>query len=84
MPASNVEERVKKLPATHFEVSESEINRATAFNGEPPLKADSLDLSEVIMELEDEFHIRISDDDVENIKSVGDVVDYVEKSPEAE
>ncbi len=38
MPASNVEERVKKLLATHFEVSESEINRATAFNGEPPLK----------------------------------------------
>ncbi len=44
------------------------------------LGADSLDAVEIIMDLEDCFNITISDEETENIKTVGDLVSYIEKS----
>ncbi|WP_027701570.1 acyl carrier protein [Metaclostridioides mangenotii] len=42
------------------------------------LEADSLDAVEIIMALEDEFELEISDEDAENFKSIGDIVKYIE------
>ena len=41
------------------------------------LRADSLDMIEIVMKVEDEFNIEIPDEDVENIKTVGQAIDYV-------
>lgn len=41
------------------------------------LRADSLDMAEIVMGVEDEFEIEIPDEDVENIKTVGQAIDYV-------
>ena len=43
------------------------------------LGADSLDLVEVIMAIEDEFDVQIKDEDLENLKSVGDLINYISK-----
>ncbi|MBC8591022.1 acyl carrier protein [Wansuia hejianensis] len=42
------------------------------------LEADSLDAVEIIMSLEDEFNISVPDDEAENFKSIGDIVNYIE------
>ena len=43
------------------------------------LNADSLDMVELVMSLEEEFGVEISDEDVESIRTVGDAVDYIEE-----
>ncbi len=43
------------------------------------LGADSLDMVEVIMAIEDEFDVQIKDEDLENLKSVGDLIEYISK-----
>ncbi len=53
-------------------------------NIQDDLGADSLDVVELITTIEDEFDIAISDDTVETIKTVGDIVNYVEKNAETE
>ncbi len=47
------------------------------------LGADSLDVVELVMALEEEFSIEVPDDDVENIRTVGDIVQYIEARAEA-
>ncbi len=47
------------------------------------LGADSLDVVELVMALEEEFSIEVPDDDVENIRTVGDIVQYIETRAEA-
>lgn len=54
----------------------SEITRETSLIND--LEADSLDAVEIIMGIEDEFGIEISDEDAEKFKNIGDIVDYVE------
>jgi acyl carrier protein len=56
-------------------VNESEVNEGASFTED--LGADSLDVVELVMALEEEFGIDIPDDDVANIKTVGDVVTYI-------
>jgi acyl carrier protein len=41
------------------------------------LRADSLDMMEIVMKIEDEFDIEVPDEDIENIKTVGQAIDYV-------
>lgn len=69
--------KLKEIIATQFGVKEDKITRETSFKND--LSADSLDLVELVMSLEDEYDVEIDDEDAEKIKTVGDALDYVEK-----
>ena len=77
MAASREEvfERVKEVLSENLGVEESEITEEASFQED--LDADSLDLVELIMELEEQFGLRIPDEDGQNITTVGQAVDYV-------
>jgi len=68
-------ERVKTALSTQLGVDEAEVVEEASFQED--LNADSLDLVELIMELEDQFGIKIPDDDAQKIPTVGQAVDYV-------
>jgi acyl carrier protein len=73
---SDTFERVKKIIVERLGVDESKVTPEATFKDD--LGADSLDIVELIMELEDEFDMEISDEEAEKISTVGDVVTYIE------
>lgn len=68
-------EKVKAVIAEKLNVDESEITESTSFKDD--LDADSLDLFEMVMALEEEFDIEIPSEDLEKLATVGDVLDYL-------
>ncbi len=73
---STVLERVTKVVVDRLGVEESEVKLEASFRDD--LGADSLDVVELVMELEDEFDMEISDEDAEKIGTVGDAISYIE------
>lgn len=67
-------EKVKAIMADKLSISEDEITMDSTFED---LGADSLDIVELVMALEEEFDIEISDEQAESAKKVGDVVSYL-------
>ncbi|HLR21384.1 MAG TPA: acyl carrier protein [Tissierellaceae bacterium] len=70
-------EKIKNILGNQFNVDEDSINEDTSFRDD--LDADSLDLVELIMELEDEFDLEIEDEEVNSIETVEDALNYIEK-----
>jgi acyl carrier protein len=74
---ASVYERVRSIVAERLGVDEDRVTPEAEFIGD--LNADSLDLVEVIMAIEQEFDIEIKDEDAENIRTVGDAVTFLEE-----
>jgi acyl carrier protein len=70
-------DRLKKIVVEQLGVDEEQVTPEASFVDD--LNADSLDLVELIMSLEEEFGAEISDEDAEKIRTVQDAVDYVEE-----
>jgi len=71
------EEKVIDIVSEQLGVEKAEVTRESSFVDD--LKADSLDVVELVMEFEDEFGITIPDDDYDKIKTVGDAITYIDK-----
>ena len=69
-------QKVKKIISEQLEVDQSVLSQNTSFVDD--LGADSIDLLELVLAFEDEFGIQIDEDDIKNIRTVGDIVDYIE------
>ena len=74
---ATVSERLKKIIVDQLGVDESEVVPNASFVED--LNADSLDLVELIMSLEEEFKLQISDEDAEKITTVGEAEEYIEE-----
>jgi acyl carrier protein len=73
----STEERVIETVCENLGVSKEQVTRQTSFTED--LGADSLDIVEMVMELEEEFEITIPDEQAEKIKTVGEAIDYIER-----
>lgn len=71
----SAESKVKEIIADQLEVAMEKLSMETTFED---IDADSLDIVELVMALEEEFDLEISDQEIENIKTVGDVVKYID------
>ena len=74
---SSIEERVKKIVVEQLGVKEEEVTANASFVDD--LGADSLDVVELVMALEEAFDIEIPDEDAELMNTIGDVESYVTK-----
>ena len=75
MSTEEVFERVKKVIIEQLGVTESAVTSEASFLDD--LSADSLDIVELVMAVEEEFDIEIPDEDAEKVTAVGDVVEYI-------
>lgn len=77
----NVEEKVKNIIVEQLNVDAESVTPDANFIED--LGADSLDIVELVMTMEEEFDLEIPDEDAEKIKSVGDVISYVQTKSKA-
>lgn len=71
-----IEEQVFDIVSEQLSVPREEITRGSSFVDD--LKADSLDVVELVMRFEDTFSVTIPDEDYEKIRTVGDAIEYIE------
>lgn len=71
-------EKVKAILAEQFDVEEDKVTADTDLQED--LGADSLDVVDLLMSIEDEFGVEVPDDEIENIKTVGSLVSYIESN----
>jgi acyl carrier protein len=75
MSTSSIETKIKSIIADQLGVGEDEIKPESQFIED--LGADSLDIVELVMAMEEEFEVEIPDEEAENIKTVGDAINYI-------
>ena len=73
----SVEQKVKQIIVEQLGVDEAQVDPTASFVDD--LGADSLDIVELVMELEEEFEITIPDEQAEKIKTVGEAIDYIDR-----
>lgn len=73
-------DKVKKIIVDQLDVEEDKVTEAASITDD--LGADSLDVVDLVMSFEEEFEIEIPDDQVEKIKTVGDIVKFIEEKVE--
>ena len=78
MNAEEVYDKVKSIIVDQLGVQETVVSKEASFIDD--LGADSLDIVELVMALEEEFDIEIPDSDAEKVVTVGDVVDYIKEN----
>ena len=71
-------EKIKKILAEQLDVDVEEMTADTKIAED--LGADSLDVVELLMAIEDEFEVEVPDEEIENIKTVGDVAEYIQNN----
>ena len=71
-------EKVKAILAEQFDVDEDKITADTDLQED--LGADSLDVVDLLMSIEDEFDVEVPDEEIENMKTIGDVVEYIQSN----
>lgn len=71
-----MKERILEIIAEQFNMDVNELDEDMSFQDD--LNADSIELVELVMTLEEEFETEVSEEDLEKLKTVGDVIDYVE------
>ncbi len=69
-------DKIKQILADTLDVNEEELSADT--NIATDLGADSLDVVEILMSIEDEFDIEIPDSEIENIRTIGELAEYIE------
>ena len=74
----SIEEKVIGIVSDQLDVPKEEISRTSSFVDD--LKADSLDIVELVMALEEEFECEIPDDEAEKITTVQQAINYIEKN----
>jgi acyl carrier protein len=70
-------EKVKEIICEQFDIDEENVTPETDIRED--LDADSLDLVDLVMSFEDEFKIEVPDDAIESVKTVGDIVKFIEE-----
>ena len=78
MAKEEIFEKLKELVVDQLGVEEDEVTMEASMQDD--LGADSLDLVDLVMSVEEEFGVKVADEDLENIKTVGDIVDYIEEN----
>jgi len=76
-----LDERLSQIIVGQLGISKEEIKREASFIDD--LGADSLDIVELVMAMEEEFDIEIPDDDAERIQTIGDAFSYIEERVKA-
>lgn len=69
-------EKIKKILAEQLDANEDDMSMETRIADD--LGADSLDVVELLMSIEDEFEVEIPDEEIDHIKTIGDLVEYIQ------
>ncbi|MCC8111860.1 MAG: acyl carrier protein [Ruminococcus sp.] len=77
MTKEEIFEELKELVTDQLGVEDDEVTLEASIQDD--LGADSLDLVDLVMEVEEKFGVKISDEDLENIKTIGDIVTYIDE-----
>lgn len=77
MAKEEIFDKLKELDVDQLGVEEDEVTMEATMQDD--LGADSLDLVDLVMSVEEEFGVKVADEDLENIKTVGDIVNYIEE-----